>query len=98
MRDDDDVDGVARRLLVVGRVQMVGFRWFAFRAAQQLGLRGWVRNLPDGRVEILAAGDAQALAQLEAVIQKGPALARVSSVEKEDIPHEVVTAKSFEMR
>ncbi|GLC27210.1 acylphosphatase [Roseisolibacter agri] len=62
---------------VEGRVQGVGFRWFVREAAVGLGLSGWVRNLPDGSVEVLAAGDATALATLRTRLAEGPPHARV---------------------
>ena len=75
---------IARRALVSGRVQGVGFRFFAERAARAAGVRGWVRNLPDGRVETLAEGEESAVAQYFEKIRKGPMGGRVDSVEVED--------------
>jgi len=72
---------VARRYLISGRVQGVGFRFFAEAAGQREGLQGWVRNLRDGRVEIVSEGDAEALERFERVIRQGPPGARVDSVE-----------------
>lgn len=71
----------ARRLLVSGIVQGVGYRWWTARTAKGLGLSGWVRNLHDGRVEILARGSQDALQALEAACQDGPRSAAVSGVE-----------------
>ena len=62
---------------VEGRVQGVGFRWVVREAAVDLGLAGWVRNLPDRSVEVLAAGDPSALATLRARLTDGPPHARV---------------------
>jgi acylphosphatase len=76
---------VSRRFLISGRVQGVGFRYFAQRAATQHGLAGWVRNTPDGRVEIEAEGDADALRQFEDQITGGPPGARVDQVDAIDI-------------
>lgn len=73
----------ARRVLIQGRVQGVGFRYFVAREAQALGMTGWVRNLPDGRVEAVVAGEDTALDVLEGRIWQGPPLARVISVESE---------------
>jgi acylphosphatase len=70
----------AARFLVEGRVQGVGFRAWTRRRALELGLRGHARNLPDGRVEVLAAGTPAALAQLADALRAGPALARVDAV------------------
>lgn len=75
----------ARRLCVVGRVQGVGFRMFVADTARIEGLQGWVRNLPDGRVEIVAEGDAEALARFEWRVWQGPPGARVDDVETEDV-------------
>ena len=69
-------------VVVRGRVQGVGFRWFAREAATSLGLAGWVRNRPDGSVETAAEGDATALAQYRAELAKGPQGARVESVDE----------------
>ena len=78
----------ARRALVCGRVQGVGFRFFAERAARELGLRGWVRNLPDGSVETLVEGDDAAIEQYLQRLRRGPAGARVDSCVVEDRPSE----------
>lgn len=75
---------IARRALVSGRVQGVGFRFFAERAARAASVRGWVRNLPDGRVETLAEGEESAVARYLESIRKGPSGGRVDSVEIEE--------------
>jgi acylphosphatase len=78
---------VARRFLVRGRVQGVGFRFFAEAAGAREGLHGWVRNLPDGRVEVVAEGEASALDRFEHALQHGPRAARVDEVvTEEEIP------------
>jgi acylphosphatase len=75
---------VARRFVIRGRVQGVGFRYFTEAAAAREGLHGWVRNLPDGAVEARAEGDAEAMERFERAIRHGPAAARVDDVEVED--------------
>jgi acylphosphatase len=80
----------ARRFLISGRVQGVGFRYFAEAAAAREGLHGWVRNLPDGRVEASAEGDAQALDRFERAIRHGPPGARVDHV---DVDHTAPTGR-----
>ncbi len=72
---------VARRYLIDGRVQGVGFRFFAEAAAAREGLHGFVRNLPDGRVEIAAEGEAEAMERFERSVRHGPPGARVAHVE-----------------
>jgi acylphosphatase len=71
-------------LRVVGRVQGVGFRWFVVSAAERLHLRGWVRNAPDGSVEVEAEGSAVALDALRRRLETGPPAARVTRVD--DLP------------
>jgi acylphosphatase len=75
---------LARRIVVSGRVQGVGFRFFTQAAAVREGLHGWVRNLPDGCVEISAEGDAEALERFEHKVRHGPPGARVEDVEVTD--------------
>jgi acylphosphatase len=80
-------------------VQGVGFRWYVARHARALGLRGYARNLPDGRVEVVANGaDEPALARLEQMLRAGPASARVERVERSDQPDEPVPPGSFDIR
>ena len=67
----------ARRFLISGRVQGVGFRYFTHAAATREGIHGWVRNLPGGAVEALAEGDVESLDRFERQLRHGPASARV---------------------
>jgi acylphosphatase len=71
----------ARRFIVRGRVQGVGFRWFVENEARQLSLAGWVRNNIDGSVEVLAIGNEQQLAALHSKLRQGPRAARVDEVQ-----------------
>ncbi len=71
----------ARRYLISGRVQRVGFRAFVWDVAAVEGLSGSVRNLPDGRVEVVAEGDAESLLRFEMKVRQGPPGARVDDVE-----------------
>ena len=88
---------VARRYVVAGRVHGVGFRWFTHDAAAREGVHGWVRNLADGRVEVVAEGDAESVMRLEAAIRRGPGAARVEHVDvEEQAPSGRVTG--FEIR
>lgn len=68
-------------VLISGMVQGVGFRHATYRQALKLGLSGWVRNLPDGRVEAVVQGDRPVIDQMLAWCRKGPALARVDRVD-----------------
>jgi acylphosphatase len=72
---------VARRLIIGGRVQGVGFRYFTREAAARESVTGWVRNLPDGRVEAHVEGESDAVTRVERAIRQGPRGARVDEVE-----------------
>ena len=63
--------------LIKGRVQGVGFRWYAQREAGRLDLRGWVRNTEEGEVEVMASGAAEELDKLRASLRQGPRGSRV---------------------
>ena len=77
-------DPQAKRFVVHGRVQGVGFRWFVEREAHMLGVAGWVRNRPDGSVEVLAMGSRDQLLGLRARLRQGPRAARVDDVEESE--------------
>ena len=71
---------IARHYVIAGRVQGVGFRYFVENAAARDGVHGWVRNLPDGRVEAHIEGDADAVERVEAALRRGPSSSRVEDV------------------
>ena len=73
---------IAKRWLVRGRVQGVGFRYFAERTAVLLGLSGYVRNLDDGRVEVYAVGTPDQLREMAGMMHRGPQWADVRGVEE----------------
>jgi acylphosphatase len=75
----------ARRYIVRGRVQGVGFRWFIEREAHILGIAGWVRNNADGSVEVLAQGSRDQLSGLRSRLREGPRAARVDAVEESEV-------------
>ncbi|MBI4481111.1 MAG: acylphosphatase [Acidobacteria bacterium] len=72
----------ARLYTIAGRVQGVGFRFFVEDEAHQLGLRGYVRNLYDGRVEVYAIGEERQLARLRKLLEQGAPASRVERVEE----------------
>jgi len=74
---------LARRYLISGRVQGVGFRYFAQSMAAREGIHGWIRNLPGGGVEAFAEGESEALERFERAIRHGPSGARVDDVDVE---------------
>lgn len=88
---------VAARFRVSGRVQGVWFRASARAQATALGLRGHARNLPDGRVEVLAIGDVDHVEQLARWLRHGPPLARVDAVERRDFAAPAGAADGFDV-
>jgi len=78
------VETQAKRFFVSGRVQGVGFRFFAERTAASLGVGGYVRNLFDGRVEVYAIGSAEQMGALNSALRRGPRMAAVDRVEELD--------------
>lgn len=89
-------DGAARHGLISGRVQGVYYRESTRQEAQRLGITGWVRNLADGRVECHLEGSVEVLAHLERWLWQGPAAARVTGVELEEVACEGFT--DFQVR
>ena len=73
----------AKRYVVSGIVQGVGFRYFTQNAAERLHLSGYTKNLPDGRVEVYAIGAADQLAKVRSALERGPLGASVSEVKEE---------------
>jgi acylphosphatase len=91
-------DIVTRRYVVSGRVQGVGFRWATHQTAVEKGLSGWVRNLANGSVEIVAGGDEISLLGLEEWMKSGPRFARVDIVEKLLVEDKVSLPKPFKIK
>jgi acylphosphatase len=79
---------VARRFFITGRVQGVGFRFFAEDQARVHHVAGYVRNMPDGSVEALAEGDEESVTRFERALNRGPRGARVERVTGETVPPE----------
>ena len=73
---------LVRRHLISGRVQGVGYRYFTKQLADELGIVGWVKNLPDGRVETRVAGSIEQLTGLREGLYQGPVGARVDQIEE----------------
>jgi acylphosphatase len=78
------VETQAKRFFVSGRVQGVGFRFFAERTASSAGVGGYVRNLFDGRVEVYAIGGAEQMETMRTALRRGPGMAAVDRVEELD--------------
>jgi acylphosphatase len=87
-----------KKYLIGGRVQGVGYRNFAQKAARALRLRGWARNLDDGRVEVVAAGGKRQLERFEGELRLGPTFAQVRQFEVEDHVAEDVRIEGFHIR
>jgi acylphosphatase len=76
----------AKHYLVRGRVQGVGYRYFALEAAERLGVTGYARNLPTGEVEVHAEADEGTLRRFKQELERGPRMARVTEVVESDLP------------
>ncbi|HSR49551.1 MAG TPA: acylphosphatase [Acidobacteriota bacterium] len=77
---------MTRRFIIAGRVQGVSFRYFTQQAAARLGVKGWVRNNPDGTVEVVAQADAEILEDFKSRLSDGPRWAAVDSLQEHDGP------------
>ena len=88
---------LARHYRVRGRVQGVGYRYFAQRIALRLGVRGWVRNVPNGEVEVYAEASGAVLSQFRRELERGPVASEVSEV-IEEVAELTDRFSSFEIR
>ena len=73
-------DNLTVNMKITGKVQGVGFRYYVLRQAQELGIRGWVSNKPNGDVEALAQGEKEGLDHFITKVEQGPAFSRVENV------------------
>jgi acylphosphatase len=89
------VETLSKRFFVSGGVQGVGFRVFAERTATSLGVKGYVRNLMDGRVEVYAIGSAEQMDALRIALRRGPRMASVQNVEELDAEFQREYANEF---
>jgi acylphosphatase len=78
------LDLIARHYLISGRVQGVGFRYFAERAAHEAGVTGWVRNLADGSVEAHAQGNRAQIDRFESKLRQGPPRSEIRAFESQE--------------
>jgi len=93
----DETIPLGHRWLLSGRVQGVGFRHFTLTRAQRLGVAGWVKNLPDGRVEIRVVGSPENVAALKNEVREGPPAAEVEHLEEQVVESDPEW-KRFEVR
>jgi acylphosphatase len=77
---------VARRFIISGIVQGIGYRFFAMRAAARHQVLGTVRNLPDGRVEVVAEGGRDDMDEFKKDLVTGPSMAEITDIEETDLP------------
>jgi acylphosphatase len=89
---------VRRRVRITGRVQGVGFRYFVQRQAGAMGVRGWVRNLPDGSVSCEAQASRAVMERFLELLSAGPRFSRVSAVEVEEVPTADEPGTGFQIR
>ncbi|WP_353571783.1 acylphosphatase [Candidatus Albibeggiatoa sp. nov. BB20] len=77
---------ICQHFFITGRVQGVSFRYYTRHKAVELGLTGWARNLTDGRVEVIACGNASAMALFQVWLAQGSTLAKVTNIEAKTLP------------
>jgi acylphosphatase len=77
---------MAAQILVKGRVQGVGFRWFAMREAESLGITGYVKNLVNGQVEIFVEGERDIVQHFKQIMNRGPSYGRVDELDFTEMP------------
>ena len=87
---------VARHYIVKGRVQGVGFRYFTRQLAEELGIKGWVKNIQDGAVEVHAEGEEKPMEQFLRKVKRGPSLAFVQDVQAGEVEPEGYQGFSLE--
>ena len=87
-----------RRYVVRGEVQGVGFRYYTVRLAERIGIRGWVRNLPNGNVEAVGEGSEPQLTAFATGLRRGPAMANVTELQIEEIADQGSVLKSFHIK
>jgi acylphosphatase len=98
MAETQDEGTVRVRAVVSGRVQGVSYRVAAADEADRLGVVGWIRNLPDGRVELLASGHRRAVDAFVEWARTGPRWAAVTSVDASDVTVDDEEFERFEIR
>ena len=91
------METTGRQMVVSGRVQGVGFRYFCVRHAQRLGVRGYVKNLPDGSVLVRAYGTPSQIDEFTRLVKKGPAFAQITGAEADIVPDDP-EVQMFEVR
>ncbi len=87
-----------KHITLSGKVQMVGFRFYAVQNAMRLGINGFVRNRRDGGVEVVAEGEDEQMEEFVDVLKKGPPASRVEDVSVEDYPSAGESFSDFEVR
>ena len=87
---------IAKRLIVSGRVQCVGFRYFSQETAQRFGIKGWVRNLSDGTVELHVEGTEQEIGAFEQALKDGNRFVGVERIEETEANNQEF--RSFDIR
>ncbi len=90
-------DSISRRFVIDGVVQGVGYRAYVRRAATSLALRGYVRNLPDGTVEVLVEGPPTAVSALESALRRGPPFATVAGITVSEVDSQGFAGMTFEV-
>lgn len=89
---------ISKHLIISGRVQGVGFRYFTYKTAKELGIKGWVKNLQDGTVETVFTGSPEDVNTMKERLTEGPARAKVQHVEEIELTTDTDSFNDFSIR
>lgn len=92
------MDTISKHLIISGRVQGVGFRYFTYRAAKELNIKGWVKNLQDGTVETVFTGSPENVNNMQEKLKEGPARAKVQNIEEVEPTTDTDSFQDFSIR
>lgn len=92
------MDTISKHLIIYGKVQGVGFRYFTYRTATELNLNGWVKNLQDGTVETVFTGDAENVYKMKEKLKDGPTRANVQDIQEVELTTDTDSFHDFSIR
>lgn len=92
------METISKHLIISGRVQGVGFRYFTYRTARELNIRGWVKNLQDGTVETVFTGSPENVYNMTEKLKEGPSRAKVQNVEEVALTTDTDSFHDFSIR
>ena len=92
------MDTISKHLIIYGKVQGVGFRYFTYKTAKELNLNGWVKNLHDGTVETVFTGNAENVFKMKEKLKDGPPRATVQDIQEMELTTDTDSFQDFSIR